>query len=133
MEERAFAVDELHIARRRQKARKDLSAFGPLIDNPHDFGAVTAAGAEFPLLLPSRGRIAVSMSVPVQEGEIEILPGSTRSAFTTDLAATIRSRGIFAETEKNLDIKVAGPTGNLFVWVIDGFSEAHLIGAGVVA
>lgn len=114
------------------RGRRDLSAFQALIDSPHDFGAISAEGAENTLSIPAQARLAISCSDAILLGQVNVTAGEQRTFSTPDLEADELFKGCVAEADQVIDISSDGATGTLSLFIIDWAGDEHLIGTGTI-
>ena len=119
--------------RTRRRGRHDIVLLADLIETPHNFGEVNNLGSEFPLTLPGRGRLAVSSSASVVQGEVTATVGPFKSFGTTNLDADEIFKGVYGEKGQEVTLTNNGASGDISLYIVDDFGVALLIGGGTLA
>jgi hypothetical protein len=122
----------MFLATKRNKERRNDSAFAELIANPIA-ATSTAPGADRVdvFTMPANGRLAVSFNAILTVSQLRLLVGS-RIIFAPALAANkIHEIGFF-EKDQSIGFRCA-IAGAVTVYHLDSFSRPNEIASGVIA
>lgn len=121
--------------RKRQRNRRDFSAFDSNIASPFDLGSAPGPGGDFPnsFVMPANGRLAISFSGTVTSGDLIVDMGSNRTLTIPDLAADTLFPLGWLEKGKAVVVEDAGLTNGQTVslYVLNPLNNnASLIATG---